>query len=180
MKTKFTQKADEQETKELEFDRDTITLGRHSTSDIHVVDKKASRHHAKIEIVDGEVRVTDLGSNNGTKVNGESIVTHLLTEGDEISIGATTIKVNLLDFPAMPEKSQEEPTSMQRQKELKRKIDGVKSAIVADREKTVRERKSSRLIPVVAGMVVMGLIVGVILVRSSISGSETSRQNNAV
>ena len=180
MKTKFTQKADEQETKELEFDRDTITLGRHSTSDIHVVDKKASRHHAKIEIVDGEVRVTDLGSNNGTKVNGENIVTHLLTEGDEISIGATTIKVDLLDIPAVAGQSEDDPASMQRQKELKRKIDGVKSAIVADREKTVRERKSSRLIPVVAGMVVVGLIAGVILARSSISGSETARQNNAV
>ncbi|MDP6958272.1 MAG: FHA domain-containing protein, partial [Planctomycetota bacterium] len=179
MKTKFTQKAEDQETKELEFDRDTITLGRHSTSDIHVVDKKASRHHAKIEIVDGEVRVTDLGSNNGTKVNGENIVTHLLTEGDEISIGATTIKVNQLDLPVAAGKSENEPASMDRQKELKRKIDGVKSAIVADREKTVRERKSSPMIPVVAGVVVVGLIVGVILARSSISGSETARKNTA-
>ncbi len=119
MKTKFLRTGVDQEPQEFEFDQNTITLGRHSSSDLPIKDKKASRHHAKIEFQDGEFRASDLESNNGTLVNGEPIVSHILKEGDEISIGGTTLRVVLVDLPG---KKEEANPALEKQMELKTKF----------------------------------------------------------
>jgi len=55
-----------------------------------------SRLHAAIRIVNSEVVVTDLGSSNGTRVNGQKIVPHVdypINHGDIIAIGKLKIQV---------------------------------------------------------------------------------------
>src|SRR5207244_352912 len=76
------------------------SIGRASDNTIPLPDKKSSRKHAKIEKVNEEYLVNDLGSGNGTKVNGKEVNTHVLAKGDEISIGLTTLFVLTLDTPA--------------------------------------------------------------------------------
>jgi diguanylate cyclase (GGDEF)-like protein len=66
-------------------------LGRGDASRIQVIDDGASRRHAIIKIVDGETVIEDLGSTNGTYVNGQRVARHRLVDGDKIQIGATTI-----------------------------------------------------------------------------------------
>src|SRR5262245_46441284 len=90
----------EGDSKEVEFSESEITIGRATDNILPIPDKKSSRKHAKIEKVNGEYLVNDLGSGNGTKVNGKEVNTHVLSKGDEIVIGLTTIFVLTLDTPA--------------------------------------------------------------------------------
>ena len=50
-----------------------VVLGRGDEADLRLDDHRVSRVHCRLEPVNGGVKVTDLGSSNGTKVNGEKI-----------------------------------------------------------------------------------------------------------
>jgi len=65
-----------------------LVVGRDMDCDITIVDRQVSRFHAKFEpIKDGQVRIVDLDSKNGTYVNGERINgSYNLGDGDEIKI----------------------------------------------------------------------------------------------
>ena len=67
------------------------TLGRGDRTDIRVLDDGVSREHAAIERDGGKMVLVDQGSTNGTFCNGARIKRQDLTDGDKISIGATTI-----------------------------------------------------------------------------------------
>jgi len=69
----------------------TRVVGRGQDADIRLIDEAISRHHAQIEPSDGGVMVKDLGSTNGTFVNGSPIGQRLLRDGDKILVGTTTI-----------------------------------------------------------------------------------------
>lgn len=56
-------------------------------------DTMVSRKHASISPVPGGLQITDLGSTNGTFVNGQRVQSGLLNRGDAVKIGATTFKV---------------------------------------------------------------------------------------
>lgn len=67
-----------------------LLIGRESKNDISVHDINASRTHAELRLDQQGVWVlTDLGSTNGTFVNGREIASHPLSEGDRITIGMT-------------------------------------------------------------------------------------------
>src|SRR4051812_17137111 len=76
----------------FEVDRNGVVLGRGADCDIVLDDQKASRKHARIQqLPDGRVSVQDLGSSNGTLVNGSPIQTVILTGAGTIQIGDTVI-----------------------------------------------------------------------------------------
>ena len=67
-----------------------LLIGRESKNDIAVHDVNASRTHAELRFEpQGVWTVTDLGSTNGTLVNGREVATQPLSEGDRITIGMT-------------------------------------------------------------------------------------------
>jgi pSer/pThr/pTyr-binding forkhead associated (FHA) protein len=74
------------------IDKELMTIGRLSECDIVVNDSGASRRHAQIRTADGVSTVTDLGSTNGTKVNGRDVQSAPLADGDRITVGATQIE----------------------------------------------------------------------------------------
>jgi len=72
----------------------SITLGRSSSSSLVIADSEVSRAHSEVAVVGGELVVRDLGSTNGTRVNGDIIVTPTkLSAGDVITVGNTEIGV---------------------------------------------------------------------------------------
>jgi hypothetical protein len=71
--------------------------GRSSEVDIPLSDMKVSRKHCKIEKKGSRYRVTDLGSRNGTYLNGKRIRTELLSDGDQIRIGFTVLQFFLAE-----------------------------------------------------------------------------------
>ena len=71
---------------------DETMLGRDPSNHVQLRDASASRHHARIELRDTHALLKDLGSNNGTFVNGARIEQEkLLESGDRIRIGRVTL-----------------------------------------------------------------------------------------
>lgn len=69
------------------LDRDQTTIGRHPDSDIFLDDVTVSRRHAEIVRVHDRLETRDLGSLNGSYVNGERVESRELHSGDELQIG---------------------------------------------------------------------------------------------
>jgi pSer/pThr/pTyr-binding forkhead associated (FHA) protein len=70
-----------------------IVIGRGGELDIVLVEDMVSRKHAKITTQQGKVVIQDLGSTNGTFVNGEKIKRFRLKEGDRVLIGTSILKL---------------------------------------------------------------------------------------
>jgi pSer/pThr/pTyr-binding forkhead associated (FHA) protein len=78
-------------------ERSEIVVGRSSDLDMVLVEDMVSRRHARIVCSDNEITIEDLGSTNGTFVNGEKIKRTLLKEGDRVLIGTSILKVIVTD-----------------------------------------------------------------------------------
>ena len=74
------------------------TAGRDPRSDIVLDEMTVSRHHAEFRLERGELQVVDIGSLNGTYVNGQPVDSTALTNGDEIQMGK--FRLVLLTRPA--------------------------------------------------------------------------------
>jgi len=70
-----------------------VVIGRSSELDMVLVEDMVSRKHAKIAVQGGKISIEDLGSTNGTFVNGEKVRTARLKEGDRILIGTSILKL---------------------------------------------------------------------------------------
>ncbi|HZD67230.1 MAG TPA: DUF3662 and FHA domain-containing protein [Acidimicrobiales bacterium] len=70
-----------------------IVLGRLHSCTVVIEDPNVSRRHAEITRDQREdaVVLTDLGSTNGTRVNGEKVTRHRLRDGDKITLGTTSL-----------------------------------------------------------------------------------------
>jgi hypothetical protein len=71
-------------------------IGRSRDCDIVVADSNASRHHAEIRHVGIDYHLVDLGSTNGTLLNGHRVQRQALADGDRILLGTTEIVVELV------------------------------------------------------------------------------------
>jgi pSer/pThr/pTyr-binding forkhead associated (FHA) protein len=72
---------------QFRLDQPVTSAGRHPANNIIVDDITVSSRHAEFLYERGEFRVFDVGSLNGTYVNGEPIHSTVLTNGDEIRLG---------------------------------------------------------------------------------------------
>jgi hypothetical protein len=70
-----------------------LTVGREEGNTVQLNDERISRFHLKIQEDQGKLVLTDLGSTNGTRVNGEAVQLWLLRHGDIISLGRTVLLV---------------------------------------------------------------------------------------
>jgi len=74
--------------KEFEFEQDSVLVGRVTECDVVLYDAGISRRHCRIFAEGGQYFVEDLGSSNGTQVNGKLVKEkQALTEGDKLSLG---------------------------------------------------------------------------------------------
>jgi pSer/pThr/pTyr-binding forkhead associated (FHA) protein len=72
-----------------------VTVGRAPDNDVVVGDPATSGHHGRIETRNGSFWMSDLGSTNGTLINGEPVIEKQLNDGDLIAIGQNTIRFTL-------------------------------------------------------------------------------------
>src|SRR5262245_27011101 len=68
-----------------------LTLGRDGTNRIQVNDSEVSRRHAQISHDESGYLLVDLGSSNGSFVNGERLTEHRLKNGDRVLLGRTLL-----------------------------------------------------------------------------------------
>ena len=74
--------------------RDELLLGRHPRCDIVLEDESVSRRHAQILFRDGIWVIRDLGSTNGTTVNGARVGRSSLCSGDVLGLGAARVQID--------------------------------------------------------------------------------------
>ena len=87
----------------FEFTEQIARLGRDPSSAIRLHDTEVSRHHAEIRRSDDIYTLFDLGSSNGTYVNGRRIQRHALASGDQVQLGGS-----LMLYTAPAEESAED------------------------------------------------------------------------
>jgi hypothetical protein len=75
--------------------RAVTVVGRSGDVDIPLDDAGVSRRHAEIHVVDGRARVVDLGSTNGTFVDGERVTSADLHDGSTITVGRSRFTFRL-------------------------------------------------------------------------------------
>ena len=80
------------ETGLITFGEKPFIVGRDSTCDLTISEQAVSRQHAKFERTADGFTITDLGSTNGTWVNGEKIETQTLQSGYRVRIGGRIFK----------------------------------------------------------------------------------------
>jgi pSer/pThr/pTyr-binding forkhead associated (FHA) protein len=83
--------SDDQAVRTIPIDR-RVRIGRQADNDVVVVDPGVSRHHAEVINENGTCTLHDLGSTNGTYVNGSVVTEHALRPGDRISLGSTVVE----------------------------------------------------------------------------------------
>src|SRR4051794_22943751 len=87
--------------RELPLADKPITVGRHSSNMIVLSDGMASRYHCVIEQSPEGLRIRDLDSSNGTRVNGQVVKTWRLGDGDVVQIGKSRITVHAPSLAAV-------------------------------------------------------------------------------
>ena len=75
----------------ITIDQRVTVIGRSSDADLRVDDANVSRRHAEVRRIGDGYSLVDLGSTNGTEVNGQRIQETALMNGDVISVGTTRI-----------------------------------------------------------------------------------------
>jgi pSer/pThr/pTyr-binding forkhead associated (FHA) protein len=79
----------------MSVDRDWVVIGRGRGADVVIAERTMSRAHAAIGYDGERFFVQDLGSTNGTRVNGSREQRSMLRNGDEVQLGKLAISVNL-------------------------------------------------------------------------------------
>lgn len=85
-------------------------VGRAPNSDIPIIDPTVSRRHAEVECVDGGVRVRDLGSSNGTFIDGAPIQEGFLPTGSAVTFGKVDFTLEPVAAPRPAPAPSAEPT----------------------------------------------------------------------
>jgi DNA-binding winged helix-turn-helix (wHTH) protein len=79
-------------------------IGREADATIHIDARGVSRHHARIVVADGAATLEDLGSKNGTYVNGQRIAGPVaLADRDAIVVGTASVTFRVLPFASPTE-----------------------------------------------------------------------------
>src|ERR1700722_1533850 len=108
--------------REYTFNQPEVSIGRVAENDIVLGDAGVSRKHVLIRQDAGKFFVQDLGSANGTKLNGNPVTEEELQDGDEISVGPV-----IFAFVAMPDAG-ENSTRIFNASELEQKMAATKAA----------------------------------------------------
>jgi FHA domain/Domain of unknown function (DUF4388) len=103
-----------------------ILIGRSSDLDMVLVEDMVSRKHARISMQADQIWIEDLGSTNGTFVNGEKIKRARLKEGDRVLIGTSILKLIAGDAPrdALDAKRELENVAQSRRTSQQRTMSG--------------------------------------------------------
>ena len=73
----------------------SLSVGRSHPADLVLTDESLSRQHASLELVDGEVWVEDLGSTNGTRVDGLVVERAKVSPESELALGAVAVAIHV-------------------------------------------------------------------------------------
>lgn len=140
---------DGEQDRELELDLDEVTIGRADDNIIQLTEKRSSRQHCRIEETPDGYVLHDLGTSNGTRLNGVRVEGSIaLKVGDQIAIGEARIRIGEpvvaeATPPATPE-AKPEASSAAKPEAAERKKSERRKAAKAPRKKTSKKSRERR------------------------------------
>jgi diguanylate cyclase (GGDEF)-like protein len=75
----------------FKVDAKELVIGRGTNADVRLLDDGISRLHVRVRLTPEGLHVEDLSSRNGTFINGEKITSQIMTDGDKLQLGRTTV-----------------------------------------------------------------------------------------
>ena len=99
MKVKLVMFASDGRQKGIRMAGDDMIIGRGDDCDLRIPIPIVSRHHCELNVVGDELKLKDLGSANGTYVNGVRINESVIQPGDSLSIGPVNFVVQIDGVP---------------------------------------------------------------------------------
>jgi pSer/pThr/pTyr-binding forkhead associated (FHA) protein len=81
---------------DIALDRAVVVVGRHRWCHVRIASPQVSRHHCRLALDRDSVLVRDLGSTNGTRINGRRVDRGVLRPGDELSIAHCRYRLECL------------------------------------------------------------------------------------
>jgi len=95
--------SEDQSVTEVELVKERVTIGRKPHNDIVLDHRAVSSAHATLTVMLDDVILEDLGSTNGTFINGQKVYRHKLAEGDKVAIA--TFELRFVASPMKPQPS---------------------------------------------------------------------------
>lgn len=83
----------------IPLEKPILMVGRRPSCDIQLEYANVSSHHCRLEYINGYWRASDLGSSNGTKINGERIEEKFLQPGDTVSFAKHVFEIQYTPDP---------------------------------------------------------------------------------
>ncbi len=150
----------------------SMIMGRSSQCDIVINDEHMSRRHAELILKGGVLRILDLNSSNGTKVNGVKIKEQILKSGDKINFDQLSFLVAgpSVDVSSIAEEDDEEATVFSVAPMPKAPAQPVRPAASSQKPKAevklvpeaqVVGSAKSRALPIVVGIIVVAVVIGI-------------------
>lgn len=163
-----------------------FTIGRTSDNDLAIENSSLSRRHAVIESFDGQVQITDCGSQNGTELNGALIApAAILHDGDLITLGGVCdIDVAITSSPVVSARPSSASTPNRQRAVSSTPASATKPASRAQstaRNTSFLSTTVGQAVAVGAGLLVIVLAVGLLLVLIKYAGpgrNSNQRQSN--
>jgi hypothetical protein len=87
-------------TQEMPVRKQRMLFGRKEDCQVRIPVSSVSREHCELKVEDTRVTIRDLGSSNGTYINGERVQEHQLSAGDLIAVGPAVFVVRIDGAPA--------------------------------------------------------------------------------
>lgn len=87
---------------EVHLQKGLVVLGKEDSCQVSIPDSGISKKHAQITVRDENVLIEDLGSSNGTYVEGKQIYSHVLNTGDRVALGDVIFEVRKKQQAAQP------------------------------------------------------------------------------
>jgi pSer/pThr/pTyr-binding forkhead associated (FHA) protein len=94
--------SDDKTVTEVELVKERVTIGRKPHNDIALDHRAVSSAHATLTVMLDDVILEDLGSTNGTFINGQKVYRHKLAEGDKIAIATFELRFVASPMKALP------------------------------------------------------------------------------
>lgn len=153
------------------------TVGRVSDNAFEIPEASVSSHHAEIILRGNDVVIRDLGSTNGTFINGEKITEAVLSPGQTLKFGTVELRLDTGEAPAAP---LSRPSPATRQKQVLDQTRVIPQGVKLDElqgtgglHTTGFEKKSNRgnkifvIAVVVIGVVLVGALAWVLFLNKS-------------
>ena len=153
---------------DLALDKPAMTVGRSVDNDIRLQSSRVSRHHTRIELIGEEAWIVDLGSANGTLVNGERVDRRRVEVGDRICVGGVDL---FLEEEPSPEAREGGPATLTGDAGRERETLRVFASITRELNSEVELPRLLRLI-VDSAVALVGAERGFILLEEEAASAE--------